>query len=296
MTKLRLSLKNSARAALNSLILITLVSLGCSSSIEPSFQREDIAQAICDISKEEYGIDARAKLFGHTLWVYLPVENILEKKDKPEKFIEKFEIKDSDSGLKDSSLTVKYAIKAIPEKENSQEYGYNKEVMEKINNIWKVTRRVLFSMERSDGSEPEFCVIVTADIKNGIVSKQTIYCKDLKKVSYGYISWDEYQRRSITESYLSPEAFDDKEGLFLAYKDITMEEFIPLQIAYRVKLKFQRPDTETNADIDQEVRKIAEHTLKIYNFTGFSTLELENLLSAEKIRLKREQILEEPKK
>jgi hypothetical protein len=292
MTKLRLSSKNSVRAGLNSLILILLLSLSaCSSSTAPSFQRENIAQAIRDICKKEYAIEVRTKLFGRTLWVYLPVEDILIKKDKPETFPEKFEIKKNGSELNNGALRVSYSIGAIPEKETQQEYGYDKKAMDKINNTWKVVRRVLFSMERSSESEPQFCYIVTADIKNGIVSKQIIYCNDLRKVSYGYISWDEYQHRSVTESYMSPEAFGDKEGSFLVYRDITFNEFIPQQIVHRVKLKFQKPEVETNADIDKEIRKIAEHTLKTYNFSDFSTLELENLVTRNKIMLKRNAVL-----
>ncbi|MDI6605970.1 MAG: hypothetical protein QME65_02360, partial [Candidatus Omnitrophota bacterium] len=144
---------------------------------------------------------------------------------------------------------------------------------------------------RSSESEPQFCCIVTADIKNGIVSKQIIYCNDLNKVSYGYISWDEYQHRSVTESYMSPEAFDNKEGSFLVYREITLKEFIPQQIMHRVKLKFQKPEVETNADIDKEIRKIAEHTLKAYNFSDFSTLELDNLVTRNKIMLNRNEVL-----
>lgn len=290
--KLRLSSKNSVRAGLNSLVLIILVSLlGCCSSTEPSFQREDIAGAIQDISKKEYGIDVKTKLFGHTLWVYLPVEDLLSKKDKVETFPERFQIKENNSELKGPVLKVGYSIEAIPEKQVPQEYGYDKKAMEKINNTWKVLRRVLFSMERSRESEPQFCCIVIADIKNGIVSKELFYYPDLKKVSYGYISWDEYQHRTVSESYLSPEVFGDKEGSFLVYREITFKEFIPKQIMHRVKLKFQKPEVENNADIDKEMRKIAEHTLKTYNFSDFSTLELDNLISESKTILNRKAVL-----
>lgn len=163
--------------------------------------------------------------------------------------------------------------------------------MEKINNAWKALRRVLFSMERKHESEPEFCVIVIADIKNGVVANETFYYQDLKKVSYGFISWDEYQHRTITESYVSAEAMDDKEGGFLTYKDISLKEFVPQQISYRVKLKFQKPEVAKDADIDREIQKIAEYTVKIYNFTGFSTLELDNLLTENKTILQRKAVL-----
>lgn len=292
MTKSRLSLKNSVRAGLHSLIFIILLSLlGCSSSTAPSFQRESITTAIQDISKKEYGIDVKAKLFGHTLWVYLPIEELLTKKDKAETFPERFQIKENTSELNGPVLKVGYSIEAVSEKQVPQEYGYDKKAIEKINNVWKVLRRVLFSMERSRESEPQFCCIVIADIKKGIVSRELFYYPDLKKVSYGFISWGEYQHRTVNESYLSPEAFGDKEGSFLMYGDITFREFIPKQIMHRVKLKFQKPEVENNADIDKEIRKIAEYTLKTYNFSDFSTLELDNLITENKTILNRNAVL-----
>ena len=96
MTKSRQSLRNSVRAGLNRLVLIAFLSLlGCSSSTEPTFYRENIAQGIQDVCKKEYNLDVKAKLFGRTLWVYLPLEDIFVKKDKPEKFLQRFEIKEN---------------------------------------------------------------------------------------------------------------------------------------------------------------------------------------------------------
>ncbi len=296
MTKSRLSSKNSVRAGLNSLILILFLSLfGCSSSTEPTFSRENIAQGIEDVCKKEYNLEVKAKLFGRTLWVYVPLENIFTKKDKPEKFLQRFEIKESSCELKYGTLTVSYSINSVPEKEVAQEYGYDKKAMEKINNAWKALRRVLFSMERRRESEPEFCVIVIADIKNGVVASETFYYPDLKKVSYGFVSWDEYQHRTITDSFIVPEAIDNPQGSFLTYRDITFREFITGQIVQRVKLKFQKPEVEKNADIDKEIRKVVEYTLGTYGFDDFSTLELDNLVTNNKIMLQRAQVLRGPK-
>jgi len=269
---------------------------GCSSSTEPTFYRENIAQGIQDVCKKEYNLGIKAKLFGKTLWVYVPLENIFTKKEKPEKFPQRFEIKEASCDLKDETLMLGYSIVPVPEKELAQDYGYDKKALEKINNVWKALRRVLFSMEREHESEPEFCVIVIADIKNGLVTSETFYYPDLKKVSYGFISWDEYQHRTLTESYLMPEAIDNLEGSFLNYKEITLREFITGQIAQRIKLKFQRPEVEKSADIDKEVRKVAEHTLRTYNFRDFSALEMYNLMSNNKVMLRRAQIFRGAKK
>ena len=78
--KSRLSLKNSARVALNSLILISLLLFsGCSSETRPTYSKENLAQSIQDICKKEYNLEIKARLVGDTLWVYLSVEELLVK-------------------------------------------------------------------------------------------------------------------------------------------------------------------------------------------------------------------------
>ena len=49
-----------------------------------------------------------------------------------------------------------------------------------------------------------------------------------------------------------------------------------------------------NADLDKEITKIVEHTLKTYDFKDFSIVELNNLLTNAKIILNRAAILENP--
>ncbi|MFA5276634.1 MAG: hypothetical protein WC417_07070, partial [Candidatus Omnitrophota bacterium] len=86
MMKSRLSLKISAKAALCSLIITLFLSfIGCSSSTRPTFQKENIEQAITNICKKEYNINVKVTLFGSTLWIYFPTEDIVLKTDKPEK-------------------------------------------------------------------------------------------------------------------------------------------------------------------------------------------------------------------
>jgi hypothetical protein len=278
--KSRLSLKNSARAALNSLILIILFLLsGCSSPTTPTYSRENLTQSIRDICKKEYNIDVTVTLVGDTLWVYLPVENLLVKNDKPEKYTEKFIIERNESLPDLGSLEFEYLIKPAEDKEKTQEYKYNKSVLEKNNNVWKVLRRVVFSLERTKNSEPKFYCLVTADIKNGFFMREIFYYLDLKKVSYDYISWGEYQHRAIQDVDLNPQFIGDKEGAYLDYKNITMREFIIGQILHRIKLKFQKPEVDRNADIDKEIIKIIAYTVKTYDFKDFDTVELKNLAS-----------------
>jgi hypothetical protein len=266
------------------IILFSGILSGCTSSTCPTYPKERIDRAIEDISKEEYGIDVKVRLMGSTLWIYLPIpEGILEKSDKPQKIIERFLLQENRTEIRRGTLTARYLIKPIPEEEKSQDMKYNKTAFEKINNVWKVLRRVIFSMEGAEQNSPKFFSIIIADTKNGFLIKETFYYLDFKKVSYGIISWGEYQHRAIQETDISPDIIGDMDGDSIQYNEILFENFILQQIQYRIRLKFQKPEAEKNADIDKEILKIIRHTLNIYGFKDFSVLEIDNLLTGKKI-------------
>lgn len=294
MMRLKLYLRNSARAGLSLYLTILLFAGGCSSSTEPTFLQKDISQAIEDICKKEYNIYVKSRLVGKTLWIYLPVEDMFTKPEKPEKYTEKFEVASDEAKFDNDVLKLEYAILITPEKEKTQEIQYDKKILEQSNNVWKTVRRVIFSCEKAEGKEPLFFCFVMADIKNGYETQELFYTLDMKKVSYEYISWGEYQHRSIHDMKVSPEIIGDKEGLHLEYKDFTMEDFLSMQIKHRIKLKFQRPEVEKNANIDREIEKIVANTLKIYNFKSFREVEFMNLLTDNKITLNKAAILSKP--
>ncbi|MDD5729976.1 MAG: hypothetical protein PHN57_02485 [Candidatus Omnitrophica bacterium] len=107
MMKLRLSSKNSVRAALPSLILFCALLLsGCSSSTKPTYLKENIPEAIEKICKAEYRLDVTSKLVGSTLWIYIPLENLVVKADKPEKYQERFLIARNESYWEGQVLNV----------------------------------------------------------------------------------------------------------------------------------------------------------------------------------------------
>lgn len=285
MMKLKLSLKNSARRAALNILIISFLIGGCSSSITPTYLKENIAQDIQDICRKEYQLEVKAKLVGQTLWLYLPIEDIFIKSDKPEKYLERFKIEHNKEEFQGKLLKLEYLIKAVPEKEKYQEYKFDKTASEKINNVWKVLRRVIFSMERLKEGEPKFFCLVIADIKNGLEIKEIFYYLDIKKVSYEFISIGEYQHRAIQDSIISADIIGDKEGNHLRYEELTLEDFIAKQIDHRIKLKFQKPEVDTNVDIDKEIIKIVVHTIKTYELRDFTAVELNNLMNNSKIIL-----------
>ena len=284
MTKLKLFSKSLVKAVLKIIPCILFLS-ACNSSVTPPFLKEDITQAVQSICKKEYQLDTYPKLAGNTLWVYMPLENIISKPDKPEKYTERFLLEDKKNSLDEKILKVNYLVRPTTEKEKQQEMVLDKSVNEKIFNVLQVIRRVLFSMGTSKQSVPLFFCIVTADIRNGFEIKQVFYFPDLKKLTYSFISQTEYQHRIIQDTAISAEIIGDSTGRHLNYREITLEEFIADQIRSRIKLKFQKPEVGAGADIDKEVLKIITYTLDAYRFKDFTFLELTNLDTGKKILL-----------
>ena len=290
MMKSKLSSKSLVKVGLKILPLILFLS-ACNSSVSPSFLKEDITQAVQDICKKDYKLDTSTKLSGSTLWVYMPLENIVSKPDKPEKYVERFLLEDKKNSLDEKILKVNYLVRPTAEKEKQQEMALDKSVNEKIFNVLQVIRRVLFSMGNSKKDVPQFFCIVTADIINGFEIKQVFYFLDLKKLSYSFISQTEYQHRIVQDTAISAEIIGDKTGSHLNYRDITLEEFIADQIQNRIKLKFQKPEVQANADIDKEILKIVVYTLDAYQFKDFAFVEMANLATGKNITLNQTAIL-----
>lgn len=290
MMRSKLSSRSLAKAGFKLLPLIFFLS-ACTSSISPSFPKESIPQAVKDICLKEYKLDVSARLINRTLWVYMPLEDIISKPEKPEKYIERFLVEDKENTLAERKLEVSYLIKPVEETTRQQEMALDKTVNEKIFNVLQVVRRVLFSIDNSKKNTPLFFCIVTADIKNGFEIKQIFHLLDLKKLSYGFISQTEYQHRIVQDTAVSPDIIGDKEGAHLLYRDITLEEFIAYQIRNRIRLKFQKPEVEKNADIDKEVLKIVAHTLDTYAYKDFNIVELVNLETGGKTILNQAAIL-----
>jgi hypothetical protein len=103
-----------------------------------------------------------------------------------------------------------------------------------------------------------------------------LYYRDLKKVSYGLLSFGEFQHRVVQETFLNPAVINDKTGRHLEYTDMTLADFVAKQIAYRIKLKFSKPEVEQTADIDKEVAKVVSETLRIYELADVKMVELTN--------------------
>jgi len=291
MTKSKRSLKNSVSIVFSLSAFFFLV-CGCTFSTEHTFLKEDIPHAIKDICYEEYDIDIYTVLTGNTLWVYLPLEDLFTQPKKPKISTERFQVKENQVTFKDWILESTYSIEKVPEKEKQQQVEYSKDASEKINGVWKVMRRVAFSTKAFTDEGPQFFSVVTADIKNGFVIKDLFFYEDLKKLSHSFISPSEFQHRDVQDMLPAPQVVGDTTGESINYQPTNFDDFITQQIAQRIRLKFEKPEVESDADIDQEIIKIISYTLQTYKVRDFSYAELNNLLTQNRIILNRSAVLE----
>lgn len=286
MTKSRRSSRNSGKPARSLFLFLLLncaVFAGCSISTTPTYSKQDLDVTIERILKKEYKTESRARLVGKTLWVYIPVDTLFEKtqkNDPDDKVKERFDIQENESILKEGLLSVSYLVKPIvPEREKSQGYKLNKQAMEKFNDAWEVTRRVVFSMDPAQRDNVQFYVLMAADVNNGLSLRQIIYYKDMIKVLYRLISPGEYHHRVPVKSGMMAEIVGDRAGRNIKYEDVGFGDFLCGQIEHRIGLKFQKPEVEQGVNMDKEVRRIVLDTLKIYAFSDFRVAELTNLLT-----------------
>ena len=83
-----------ASTALKFFIATSLLS-GCSYSTTPTYLQRNIEKAIHNICLNEYQTFVVVKRVGRTIWIYIPIEDMFEKSEKPEKFSEHHECESS---------------------------------------------------------------------------------------------------------------------------------------------------------------------------------------------------------
>lgn len=290
MTRSRRSSRNSARRVLCSGLALLVLVCGCSVCGTYTYCKAEVAASVSSILKNEYKVAAVSRLVGQTLWVYLPVENMIEPPKKPQKYTEKFLVARNRSRFLGPVLRSEFYVKPIPPKERQQETALTKEAMDTISNAWKVIRRVVFSMPPREREEVKFFVLIIADTKIGYEIREYFYYQDLSKVSYGLISVGEYQHRVVQESGSAQEIVGDVSGTHLEYSDLTLKEFVARQIQHRIGMKFQKPEVEPGADISKEVEKVVSETLQIYGVKDFDRVELNNLVAEQRLLLRHKDI------
>lgn len=282
MMKSKPYLRILARPALLLVSAIFLLSSGCSGKIEPTYKEKDIPYLIKNICKEEYRLDVTTQRAGSTIWIYAPLNKILNK----------------DYGIKEDKV-------------------FDEEVMDKMRNIITTIGRVLISSDNT----PDFFVFLASDIKLGIDYTMIGSVLDIKKSYADFIPWTEANRRFVNRFKLAPEAIGDTTGLHFTPYDVKMPDFLAEQIAQRIGNRFQDEEMKKYfkaeksegkfdkgvfsfeysitrisepkqlIDIRNESLKIIAYCLKTYEFNDFSGVTLTDLTTRNKLDLNKTAVL-----
>jgi hypothetical protein len=266
-------------------LLICIIFAGCKGQIEPTYKEENLTSLVKQICKDEYQLDVITARTPTTLWVCAPLSKILHK----------------DYGKKEDKI-------------------FDEEMVDKLRNILTTIGRVLVSSDRT----PEFFVLVASDINIGLDYTLIANALDIKKSYAGFIPFTETQKRYVIKFGLAPEAIGDTTGRHVQIYDIRLPDFLAQQIAQRIASLFQADELnkylkveksdgvfnngtfifaysikeilkpEKNINVMKEILKIITYCIKTYEFQDFSSLEITDLLTQDKLVLSRQEIWVRP--
>jgi len=287
MMRLKLSSKNSVKPVLLFSLSISLfISLsGCQNKIEPTYKEEDIPYLVKKICKDEYGLDVTTKRAPTTLWIYAPLTKILDK----------------DYGIKEGKI-------------------FDEEINDKLRNILTAIGRVLVSSDNS----PEFFAFLASDINLGLDYTIIGSALDIKKSYAGFIPWPEANRRYVIKLEVAPKAIQDTTGTHFQAYDIKLADFLAEQIAQRITVQFREEERKKyfkvdkaegkfgnntfifeysieqislppkEIDIREEILNTIAYCIKTYEFKDFTTVELKDLLTQDRLILSQAAIWKRP--
>lgn len=269
MTRSRRYSKSLGRPALYFKFLLALVLItGCSTHIEPTYKEEDIPFHIKKICEEEYNLEVSTKRNGNTLWVYAPLERIINKN---------------------------YA--------NDPEKIFDDETAEKLRQIHSTIGRVIVS---SDNAPEFYCFVASDTTEIGVDYIIIANTLDIKKSYAHFIPWTELNRRYVMKLQLNPQALNDLSGEHIEPFEIELKDFLAAQIAQRASVRLQQEEFKPyfeittieagledgvfsfgytleelkpsqDIDIRQEILNIINYVLKTYDFQGFRSVEIKDL-------------------
>jgi len=274
--RLKPSSKNSVKHVplFSLLFFLSIFFYGCQANLEPTYKEKDIPYIIKQICKEEYNLDVTTKRTTNTLWIYAPLDKILDRN---------------------------YGI--IKDK------IFDEEMMTKLRNILITVSRVLINSDNT----PEFFALLASDINIGLDYTIIGNILDMKKSYSGSLPWIEANKRYVYKMQLTAEAIGDTTGTHLLAYNIKLPNFLADQVAQRLVSQFNKDDTRNNLtmeqvksnfedssfkfhidikeieglqghiDITKEVLKIFTFVIRNYDFSDFDTVEIHNLNSGEKI-------------
>ncbi|MDD4938886.1 MAG: hypothetical protein PHE18_00570 [Candidatus Omnitrophica bacterium] len=285
MMRSKLFSKNLVKAALPLFSLLLLLTLsGCQESFEPTFKGEDIPYHVKQICKEEYGLDVLARMTDTTIWIYIPLQKILHK----------------EYGVTEGKVL-------------------DEEMTDKLRNILTTVGRVLLSADKA----PEFFALWSSDINIGLDYIIMGNVMDIKKSYGGDMPSTELNKRYVMKFGLNTQAIKDASGSHLKFYNITLPDFLTQQMVQRLTVKLQAEELKNNFkiekidgifndgafileysakslepakpfDIMKEFLNIVNYCVKAYDFRDFSRVEINDLLTGDRMILDKATLYSRP--
>ena len=256
-------------------LLIVILIPGCAlkDDEEELYSKSIAERKFIQICKDDYNWDVTTKFIGNALWVYIPYEQDIFK-FKANRFpqISKFSVVSLDGNFADGEFNFGYQIVPISKSEESRGYTYG--LTDKINRDFYYLLNTIYRVYFNAQQQPEFYVVVMADILNGVEVIYTIYGLDLKKIYSSAIAQEEYYKRILQDIKGSFSIVQDKQGLHLTYQEISLGQFLTKQIIQRIRIRFLAADFKLRGTIEYEILKIISYCLRTYEFQNFSIVTL----------------------
>lgn len=265
---------------------------------------------------EEFKYDAKTKIVGKTMWIYVPIENrIVDIKatDKgpftSKEATEKLTVRYLNAIFTEDAINIEYDIAMGKNYGRSMGYSssYTEDYSKVQNNILLALKDSFFDVgeipgdiEFSDTKKqasheklvssyietdepPEFFVVTISNITKGIEIEIMLNFDDYKKAMSPnpVIPHEEYSKRYITEIRGGKSILDDREGKHIDYRDITIREFLAKQLMNRINFKYGRSDFPPGHDTVEEILKITATLVKLYHFDNFLSVNLKDLIADE---------------
>ena len=155
---------------------ITLIS-GCKPvQEEPLYTKSEAERKLIQICKDEYNWNVTTKYVGNSLWIYLPYEHdILQFKVNKFPQTPKFSVDFAEGKFDKETFQFQYQITRLLKSEENKGLtnSLTDEASEDFHYLLNTVTRVYFNAEAAE--QPEFYVLVLADIANGVKIQYTFY-------------------------------------------------------------------------------------------------------------------------
>jgi hypothetical protein len=263
---------------------------GCAKPTIQTIPPSEAEKNFIRICKDDYQLDVLTRQTGETLWIYVPVKfSIVDYKSTDPMFtsfmnkLKKFSVQFIDGKFEADAINIDYDIS--PSKTYSKDRGFTSIYTEEFKKAQRdlytaIYRGFADSASTADRKAPQFFVIVLADIVKGMEFESIVYWQDLNRAFSNPpdLTQEEYAKRYVSDLRGNSNIIGDTAGTHLQYRDISLGEFLTKQIINRINFKFQQSDFTPTDNVTDEILAIIRETTQAYQFTGFQTIKLHNLV------------------